>query len=155
MLAKDTCIVCIQVCIWVFDRACGISFIYSKNNKGLNIDPWGTRQFMAPVSQITVSNETKKAPFVRKEWNHFIVLLEKPIDFISSNKILWFKVLRAFSRSIKIIPVCFQHRLKSCQSCETYTCGMICSKTCLYSSSFFLTQSCVWYGPSILKATEK
>ena len=74
--------------VWVFDRACGVSFIYSKNNKGLNIDPWGTRQFMVPVSQKTVSNETKKAPFVRKEWNHFIVLLEKPIDFISSNKIL-------------------------------------------------------------------
>ena len=36
----------------------GISFIYSKNNKGPDI---GTPQFMVRASENTLSNETKKA----------------------------------------------------------------------------------------------
>ena len=49
----------------IFDKACGISFMYSKNNKGSNLDPWGTPQFMVPASEKTVPNETKIALFVR------------------------------------------------------------------------------------------
>ena len=62
---------------------------------------------MAPASEKTVPNETKKAQFVRFDWNHFIVLSEKPMHFVLSNNILWSKVSKAFWRLIKIIPVCF------------------------------------------------
>ena len=51
--------------VWVFDKACGISFIYSKNKKDLSIDLWGTLQFMAPAFEKTVPNETKITLFVR------------------------------------------------------------------------------------------
>ena len=44
------------------DRACRISFVYSKKkDKGTNIDPWGTPQFIVPTSGNTLSNETKKS----------------------------------------------------------------------------------------------
>ena len=33
--------------------------MYSKNNKGPFIDPWGTPQFMVPASEKTLPNETK------------------------------------------------------------------------------------------------
>ena len=36
--------------VWVFDKACRISFLYSINNKGPNIDPWGTPPLMFPPS---------------------------------------------------------------------------------------------------------
>ena len=75
--------------VWVFDEACG---------KGPNIDHWETPQFMVP---------TKKALFVRYEWNHFIVLSEKPTHFILPNKILRSEVSKFFRRSIKITLVCF------------------------------------------------
>ena len=39
--------------------------MYKKNNKGTNIDPWGTPEFMVAASKKTVPNETKKALFVR------------------------------------------------------------------------------------------
>ena len=52
-------------------------------------------------------NETKKALCV---WDRseifFFFHLKKPMYFIFSNKILWFKVSKAFWRSIKIIRVC-------------------------------------------------
>ena len=52
-------------------------------------------------------NETKKALCV---WDRseifFLFHLKKPMYFIFSNKILWFKVSKAFWRSIKIIRVC-------------------------------------------------
>ena len=43
--------------VWLSDRACGILSIYSKNNRYPNIDPWGTPQFMVPVSENTLPNE--------------------------------------------------------------------------------------------------
>ena len=46
--------------IRLFDRACGISFIYNKENKGPNIDPWGTPHFSAPSSDNKLSSESKK-----------------------------------------------------------------------------------------------
>ena len=39
--------------------------MYNKNNKGPNIDPCGTPQFMIPVLENALSNETKKVLFVR------------------------------------------------------------------------------------------
>ena len=39
--------------------------IYSKNNQGFNIDPWGTLQFMVPASENALFNDTKKVVFVR------------------------------------------------------------------------------------------
>ena len=48
-----------------FDKACGISFMYCKSNKGSSIDPCGTLQFMVSASKKAVPNETKKALFVR------------------------------------------------------------------------------------------
>ena len=51
--------------VWLSDRACGISFMYGKNNKGPNTNPWWTRQIMGPASENTLTNETKKALFVR------------------------------------------------------------------------------------------
>ena len=41
--------------------------MYIKNNEGANIDPWGAPNFMVPDSTKTVSNETKKALYVRYE----------------------------------------------------------------------------------------
>ena len=78
--------------IWVFEKVCGISFMYSKNSIGLNIDPWVTLQYMVPASEKPVPNETKVALFVRSERNHFTVLPEKLVHFIFSNKTLWSKV---------------------------------------------------------------
>ena len=49
----------------LFDKACGISFIYKKNNIGPNIDPWGTPQFMVAASENTLSNEKKKTMYGR------------------------------------------------------------------------------------------
>ena len=43
------------------DRTCAISVIYSKSNKGLNIDPWGNLQFIVSAYENTLSNETKKS----------------------------------------------------------------------------------------------
>ena len=103
--------------VWVFDEACG---------KGPNIDHWETPQFMVP---------TKKALFVRYEWNHFIVLSEKPTHFILPNKILRSEVSKSFRRSIKITLVCFPFsppfKIKSVNWDKTCICGMICSKTWL------------------------
>ena len=62
MLIKDTCVLWINY-VGVFDRACGVSFIYN-TNKGPRIDPWRT-QFMVPASEKTVPNEGKKSLFVR------------------------------------------------------------------------------------------
>ena len=104
--------------VWLSNRPCRISFIYSKNNKGPNIDPWGTTLFMVPSSKNTLSNETKIALLVREEWNHFIVLPEQTnvLHFI-----LWYKVSKTIWISIKIIPLSFtfQHSLKSCPLTET------------------------------------
>ena len=50
---------------WVFDKAWGISFMYSKYSKGPKIDPWGTPQFMIPASEKIVPNEMKITLFVR------------------------------------------------------------------------------------------
>lgn len=47
--------------VWLFDRTCGISFIYNKNNNGPIIYPCGTPQFTVPGSEKTFSNDTKKA----------------------------------------------------------------------------------------------
>ena len=51
--------------VWVFDRACEILFMYCKNNKDPNIDPWGTPEFMITSSQKIVLYKTKKAVLVR------------------------------------------------------------------------------------------
>ena len=51
--------------VWVFGRACRIPFMYCKNNKDPNIDPWGNPQFMVPTSEKAVANEKKKVLFVR------------------------------------------------------------------------------------------
>ena len=51
--------------VWLFDAPCGIAFTYIKNNKGSNIDNWGTLQVMLPASIKTLSNEMKKALLVR------------------------------------------------------------------------------------------
>ena len=61
MLIKNASVFCIQVCDW----ACGISLIYSKNNKCSNIDLWGIPQFMVLASENSLPNEMKKALFVR------------------------------------------------------------------------------------------
>ena len=42
---------------WLTDRDCGISFIYSKNNKIPNTDPWGNPQFRAPAPENTLSDK--------------------------------------------------------------------------------------------------
>ena len=39
--------------------------MYSKNNKGHNMNSWGTPQFMVPAFKNAVPHETKKALFVR------------------------------------------------------------------------------------------
>ena len=119
---------------WVLDKACGISFMYRKNDQSPNIDPWGTPQFFVTASEITVRNETKKALFVRYEWNYFIVLCE-PIDFILSNKILRSKVSKAFWRSIKITLACFPSSASfKIMSVNWENHGMFFSKTWLVTA---------------------
>ena len=51
----------------MFVEACRISFMYSKNSKGPNIDPWGIAHLIVPASEKAVPNETKKALFMRSE----------------------------------------------------------------------------------------
>ena len=50
--------------VWLFSRDFGVSFIYNKKNKHININPWGTLQFMAPDCKNAFSNETKIVLFV-------------------------------------------------------------------------------------------
>ena len=46
MLIKKMLVFSACRCMWLSDRACRISFVYSKKkDKGTNIDPWGTPQF--------------------------------------------------------------------------------------------------------------
>ena len=47
--------------VWLFGRAFGMSFIYNRNNKSPNKDPWGTPQFMVLPLENALSNKSKKA----------------------------------------------------------------------------------------------
>lgn len=51
--------------VWLFSRDFGVSFIYNKKNKDINLNPWGPFQFMAPDSKNAFSNEMKIVLFVR------------------------------------------------------------------------------------------
>ena len=48
-----------------FDRVCGLSLIYNKNNKGPNTNPFGIPQIMVLASENAFFNETKTFMFVR------------------------------------------------------------------------------------------
>ena len=91
---------------WPIDRAHGVSFIYSKNNKPYNMNPWGTPQLMVPASEF-IHFLMKQKKFSCSEKTETIAWSTKTMHFILSNKTLWYKMLQAFWRSIKIIPVCF------------------------------------------------
>ena len=108
MLIKKMLVFSACRCMWLSDRACRVSFVYSKKkDKGTNIDPWGTPQFIVPTSGNTLSNETKKSSVCEVEWNHFIVSLETPMHLILCNKIYDLRCQKPFWRSLKIIAVYF------------------------------------------------
>ena len=107
--------------VWVFDKACEISCIYSKKNNSPNIDPWRTPQFMVAASKKTLPNETKKVLFVRYEWNHFIFHLKNVCSPFCLIKFFNLRCLKPFENQLKFYQDVFhfQHCLKSCQLIET------------------------------------
>ena len=131
---------------WLFDRDCGISFIYSKIDNGPNIDPWGNPQFMALISKNAMSNETKNALYVTQEWKCFIVLSEKSMHFILCNKILWSEVSKGFWRSIKIILVWNDLLLSLVEKCTTIH---------FFEDNLVFDCELIFLSPLILKAIEK
>lgn len=119
--------------VWPHDRVCGISFIYNKNNNGLDIDPWGTPQFMVPSSKKTLCNETKNHLCVWDRSETILLICMKNVCISFSSKTFWSKISKAFRRSFKIIAICrtFLLPFKIMSLRQTRTRGLICSKSWL------------------------
>ena len=87
----------------VFDKAWGMSCI-AKNNKGPNIDPWGTLQFKVPASE-------KHEDIIINVSNNSVFLLRKSIEI---HKSLISSAPREFEWSPKrFVPVFFLRMLDS------------------------------------------
>ena len=69
MLIKNASVVCIQLCVTIWQGLGNIIYIYvySNNNKDPNIDPWVTPHFMVPTSKSSFSIEVKKALWDKNE----------------------------------------------------------------------------------------
>ena len=110
--------------VWLFDRACEISFIYNKNNKGPNIDLWGTPQFMVPDSKNKLSNDARKELCLRDKSKTTLLsyLKNLRISFCLRKLCdLWWQ--KPFEDRLKSYQYLFyfQQRLKSCQFSKTNT----------------------------------
>ena len=67
--------------VLLFGKACGLSFIYNKNKKGLNIDLWGTAVYgpcFQNYTQLTFSCSKSAIETLQKVWNMFKLTIKIP-----------------------------------------------------------------------------
>lgn len=99
-MIKSASVVCMKAFMTVWHVLCSI-ILHKKSIKDRNSAVYG------PWFWKHIIQWNKKSLFARYKWNHFLVLSEKPRQFLFFNKIFWPKVSRIFWRSIESIPIYF------------------------------------------------